>query len=355
MNNATNPPTKNQIWTLLDELATKKGINEIAINNPNTVFIEKGGKFFLLDFKIAPAHLLEFVKEVAKFNGKECNEDNPILDGNLPDGSRINILHPPYVKPGPVITIRKYLSEIISFENSPGIFGLTPEWVTFIKAAIKSRMNILVAGGTGVGKTTFLNLILQEIPHEERVITIEDTRELHFKIPNLVCLESGQRKTYTDNFLSTRDLVKNTLRMRPDRIIIGEIRGGEIFDLLQAMNTGHDGSMTSIHANNPAESLKRMVSLYMLAGFEVPLKAIKGSISTAIQLIFQISRDREGKRVVSEIQEVTGMEGENILLQKLAEHSHEKGILEGTGIVPHCIKKLNEKSGLPLNFFQHSL
>ncbi|MBF0361622.1 MAG: CpaF family protein [Oligoflexia bacterium] len=342
---------KNGLWKLLDELSIKKGITEITINSPNNTFVEKEGRFFLLDIKLSEQEIFEFTKEIASFNNKKCDQNNPILDGNLPDGSRINIIHPPFVKPTPVITIRKYLSHILSFKDSPSIFGLNEKWITFIRAAIKGKLNMIVCGGTGAGKTTMLNLLLQEIPKEERVITIEDTRELNFKIPNLVHLVAGAGSgsdVKSGITLSIRDLVKNTLRMRPDRIIIGEVRGGEIFDLLQAMNTGHDGSMASIHASSPAECLTRMNTIYMLAGYDIPMRAIKGQISQAINFLVQISRNKEGERIVSEIAEITGMEGENILMQVLARY--ENGQLISTGLVPHCMRKL-EHGGLKRDFF----
>ncbi|MBF0300845.1 MAG: Flp pilus assembly complex ATPase component TadA, partial [Oligoflexia bacterium] len=182
---------KNPVWKLLDDLSLKKGITEITINSPTNIFVEKEGRFFLLDLKLSCDDIYEFSKELAAFNNKKFDEENPILDGNLPDGSRVNIIHPPFVKPTPVITIRKYLNNILSFNDSPNIFGLNEKWIMFIKAAIKAKVNIIVSGGTGAGKTTMLNLLLQEIPKEERVITIEDTRELNFKIPNLVHLIAG--------------------------------------------------------------------------------------------------------------------------------------------------------------------
>ncbi|MBF0312761.1 MAG: CpaF family protein [Oligoflexia bacterium] len=334
----------NALWKLLQELSTKKGLNEIAINGSDTIFVEKDARFFALNAKISAEEIFDFSQEVAKLNGKELSENAPLFDGTLADGSRINIIYPPYAKPTPIITIRKYRSDIQSFEASPEIFNLSPQWITFLKAAVRARINLLVSGGTGIGKTTFLNLLLQEISREERVITIEDTREIHFKIPNLIHLESGVNRP-----LGIRDLLRNALRMRPDRIIIGEVRGGEVFDLLQAMNSGHDGSMTSIHASNAADALKRITTLYLLAGYDVPQKAIKAQLATSLNLIIQLTRNREGKRIVCEISEITGMEGDNLLLQKLG--LLEEGRLKSSGLVPQIAKKLIEKGGLPEDFF----
>jgi len=217
----------------------------------------------------------------------------------------------------------------------------------FLKTLIKARVNIVVAGGTGVGKTTFLNLLLQEIPQKERIITIEDTRELQFNHPNVVRLES--RLDYADEKgLTVRDLLKNTLRMRPDRIIVGECRGGEVFDLLQAMNTGHEGSMTSVHANSPGECLMRLENLYMLSGYDLPIKALRHQISSVVDFLIQIRRDKEGKRVVTNVTEIANMEGDRILTQDIG--AIKNGEFKFSGLVPSCMERL-QKAGLPKDFF----
>jgi pilus assembly protein CpaF len=225
------------------------------------------------------------------------------------------------------------------------------QYSLFLKAVIASRLNVVVSGGTGVGKTTFLNLLINEIPTHERVITIEDTLELSINKPNVVRLESGAKALQSKSNLSTRDLVKNTLRMRPDRIIIGETRGGELFDLLQAMNTGHDGSMTSVHASSGSECLSRMETLFLLAGFDIPLSVVRRQMTSAVQFIIQLGRDKEGGRVINEIIEVCGMEGTTMLIQTIA--SREEGVLQFKGIAPKCMEKLNRIGGLPLNFFEN--
>ena len=214
-----------------------------------------------------------------------------------------------------------------------------------------SRLNFVVSGGTGVGKTTFMNLMINEISLQERVIAIEDTRELTINLPNVVRLESGVKTLQSSVMLSTRDLVKNTLRMRPDRIIIGESRGGELFDLLQAMNTGHDGSMTSIHASSAGECLSRMETLFMLAGFEIPNSVVRKQISSAVDFIIQLGRDKEGNRVVHEIIELCGMEKNTILTQTIA--SREDGILTFKGVAPRSMDKLHKIGGMPSNFFEN--
>jgi pilus assembly protein CpaF len=340
---------ENSVWKLINDLNTKKGITEIVINGPKSVFVERGGQFIQLNFSITKQDVYQFIDEVADYNKKVCNHENPILDGNLPDGSRINIITEPFSTGFPSLSIRKYIRSIVDFDSNPGIFGVDEKWVEFLKAAVSARMNIIVSGGTGVGKTTFMNLLLKEMSPAERIVTIEDTIELNIDIPNIVRLEAGS-KVESSN-LSVRDLVKNTLRMRPDRIILGEIRGGEFFDLLQAMNTGHDGSMTSLHSNSAAECINRMETLFLMSGFDVPYHVVRKQMSTAIDFILQISRDREGKRILKTIQEVTGMEGSNILSQTIG--TYEDGKMVTTGITPKNMEKLHHMGALPLDFFNN--
>jgi pilus assembly protein CpaF len=341
--------TQNSVWNLLTELGTKKGITEIVINGPKLVFVERQGQFIQLNVNLTKNDLYEFIGEVATFNKKECSSDTPILDGNLPDGSRINAIVEPFCSGSPAISIRKYLKSISTFEGSPGVFGLAPNWVTLLKGMVAARSNIIISGGTGVGKTTFMNLLLHEINPAERIVAIEDTLELTVDLPNVVRLESGARTNSSAN-IGVRDLVKNTLRMRPDRIIIGEVRGGELFDLLQAMNTGHDGSMSSVHSSSPAECLNRLETLFLLAGYDVPSQVVKRQIGSAVDFIIQLGRDREGQRLVTQIFEVTGMDGTNIITQIIADAS-EEGILTATGIAPKCMSRLHLDGGLPMNFF----
>jgi len=340
---------ENAVWALVNDLGTKKGITEIVINGPKDVFVERGGQFIQLNVQLTKKDIHDFSVELAQFNKKTFDNENPILDGNLPDGSRVNILNEPFAHGCPAISIRKYLKNIKSFETDPTIFGLNPKWIEFFQALMSSRMNIIVSGGTGVGKTTFMNLLLQELSKQERIITIEDTLELNFSHPNLVKLEAGNRTNTAGACITTRDLVKNTLRMRPDRIIIGEVRGGELFDLLQAMNTGHDGSMASIHANSPGECLNRMETLFLLAGFDVPYQAVRKQIGNAVDFIIQVGRNRDGERVITSIQEVTGMEGANITSHQIG--VWEDGGLVSTGITPKNMQRLHSNGGIPMDFF----
>lgn len=339
---------KNAVWDFLEQVAKKQGITEIIINEPDKVFVEKAGQFYYLDVNLPKEDILLFVQDMAKINNKNLNEENPILNGNLEDGSRINIVLEPFAKNCPAITIRKYLKQIHTFDQCPGIFGLSKEWGEFLKVLIQSRCNLFVSGGTGVGKTTFLNLLLQEIPRQQRVVIIEDTRELSADLLNMVSLETSSGNSINRTVLTIRDLVKNSLRMRPDRIIIGEVRGEEIFDLLQAMNTGHDGCISTIHANTPAECLSRIENLFLMAGYDMPIKAVRQQVSSAIDFIIQLGRDKKGNRIVSRISEINNLEGENILTQEIGRH--ENGALQITGMVPSCIEHLSEH-GLQRDFF----
>ncbi|MCO4753138.1 MAG: CpaF family protein [Bacteriovoracaceae bacterium] len=338
----------NEVWKLLEELSSKSGISEVIINNVDNVYIEREGELIRLNAKFSPEDIVSFCKEVAQFNKRQFNREHPILDGLLPDGSRINIISSVYTTSSPAITIRKYLTNLTSFDQSPGLFGLSPKWITFLKALVSSKQNIIISGGTGNGKTTFLNMLMQEVSPTERVVTIEDTKELQFKVPNTVRLITRNAASSIETPLGTRELLKNTLRMRPDRIIIGEVRGEEAFDLLQAMNTGHQGSMCTIHANSPAESLSRLENLFLFSGYDVPLKAVRAQMCSAIDFIIQLDKDKDGKRIVRKITEISNMESDNILLQDIA--VNKDGQAAFTGLVPIRVKELMNY-GLNTDFF----
>lgn len=340
----------NAIWNLINDLNKKSGITEILINGPKNVFVERGGQFIQLNANLPAQDINSFIKEVADMNMKVCDQDHPILDGNLPDGSRINIINEPFVQGSPAISIRKYLKTISSFDSNPTAFGLTPKWIEFFKAMMSAKLNVVVSGGTGVGKTTFLNLLINEIAKAERIITIEDTLELSISLPNVVRLESGAKSLQSKSNLSIRDLVKNTLRMRPDRIIIGETRGPELFDLLQAMNTGHEGSMTSVHSNTGGDCLSRMETLFLMAGFDIPVVVVRKQMASAINFIVQLGRDSGGQRVITEIMEICGMEGPTILTQPIALRVDDRLVFQG--MAPRVFSELNRHGGLPLNFFE---
>jgi pilus assembly protein CpaF len=298
---------------------------------------------------LTKSDIFGFVKDVADFNKKVCDHKNPILDGNLPDGSRVNIILEPFTSDGAAVTIRKYTRTSINLEEHSQSFGIPQKWVPFFKSIIQSRMNIVVAGGTGVGKTTFMNMLLKEISPDQRIITIEDTLELNISNPNIVRLEAGTKLEDGESNISMRDLVKNTLRMRPDRIILGEVRGGEVFDLLQAMNTGHEGSMTSVHANSSIECLSRLETLFMMAGFDIPYHVVRRHISQAVDYVIQLGRGAGGRRVVQQVLEINNLEGNNILTSSILETV--EGELTSSGVVPAKMNELVENGELAKDFF----
>ncbi len=338
----------NAVWNLLAEIGKKANVTELIINGPQSVFVEHQGELVQLNVQFPSADLDAFASEVAQQNRKAFDAAHPLFDGTLPDGSRVNMVAREYLEQGPAITIRRHSRTIRNFEGSPGIFGLDPRWTRLLRKMVGARVNIIVAGGTGTGKTTFINLLLHELNPQERVVCIEDTRELHFALPNVVRMETRGLSTTVGAVVTTRDMVRNALRMRPDRVIIGEVRGGEVFDLLQAMNTGHDGSMASVHSSSAGETLSRLENLFLLAGHDVPVRAIRQQIASAVNFVIHIKRNREGQRVVAQVAELAGMEGDRILMQDIG--ALKDGKLAFTGMVPKCLGKLVE-GGLPADFF----
>ncbi len=336
----------NSVWDLINTLVRKKGITEIAINGPKNIFVERDGSFIRLNASVLKKDIYQFAKEVAEYNQRPFSPQNPMLDGNLPDGSRVNIISEPYCHGGPSVSIRRYLKNDYNFDTDHAIFGLNKKWIEFLKAVISSRLNLIISGGTGVGKTTFLNLILNEISPDERLIIIEDTIELKTSLPNVVRLES---RVSHDTYISSGELLKNALRMRPDRIILGEVRGREVLELLQAMNTGHDGSVTSIHANSAPECIGRLETLLLMSGVDLPISFIRRQIASSVDLIIQLNRSRQGERIVDSILEITGMEGDNIISQQIL--SRGDSSLDFVGVIPNVMDRLHRDGNLPLEFF----
>jgi pilus assembly protein CpaF len=324
-------------------------ISEVMVNGASQVYIERKGQLTLSDVRFASeAELIRVIREIAAFVGRRIDDDSPMVDCRLPDGSRVNAIIPPLSLDGATLTIRKFAKDPYTVQDLINFGSLTAEAAAFLEACVKARFNILVAGGTGSGKTTTLNVLSSFIPDNERVVTIEDAAELQLRQPHKVRLESRPARIDGTGRVSIRDLVVNALRMRPDRIVIGECRSGEALDMLQAMNTGHDGSLTTIHANSPRDTLARLETLVLMSGVDLPARAIREQVASAIHLIVQQSRLRDGSRRLTNITEVIGREGDTITLQDVFlfeetgtdGNGRIQGKLSPTGIRPHAMAKI---------------
>ena len=333
-------------------------ISEIMINGPDMVFVESKGKIFESGVRFFnEQHLMSIIQRIVEPLGRHVDDASPMVDARLPDGSRVNAIIPPLALRGASVTIRKFADKKLTTDDLIKFGSMTKEMAMFLEEAVKSRQNILVSGGTGSGKTTLLNVLSQFIPQGERVITVEDSAELKLSHRNLVALEARPANIEGKGRITIRDLVVNTLRMRPDRIIVGECRGAEALDMLQAMNTGHDGSLTTAHANNPRDALTRLENMVMMAGFELPSKAIREQIASALDLIVQQTRLPDGSRKVVQISEVTGREGDVILLQDIFTFEQEGIDKEGkvighhtaTGNIPYFVDELRKTGRLTLD------
>ena len=345
----------------IESLLKDPSITEIMVNGPKKVFIERMGKLQLSGVQFHDdAHVMNIIERILSPIGRHIDESTPLVDARLKDGSRVNIIIPPLALCGPCITIRKFAQKALSVENLISFGTLDRKMADFIRACIQARINILVSGGTGSGKTTTLNVLSSFIPENERIVTIEDAAELKLQQTHVVTLESRPANIEGSGQITIRDLVKNALRMRPDRIIVGEVRSGEALDMLQAMNTGHDGSLTTAHANTPRDALSRLETMVLMAGFEMPVRAIREQISSAIELILQQSRLKDGSRKITYITEVQHMEGDVITTQDLFRFEQTgmdaDGKLTGhfvsTGMQPGFMEKFQTNGvELPEDFF----
>ena len=345
----------------IEALLKDPSITEIMVNGPKKVFIERMGKLQLSGVQFHDdAHVMNIIERILSPIGRHIDESTPLVDARLKDGSRVNIIIPPLALCGPCITIRKFAQKALSVENLISFGTLDRKMADFIRACIQARINILVSGGTGSGKTTTLNVLSSFIPENERIVTIEDAAELKLQQTHVVTLESRPANIEGSGQITIRDLVKNALRMRPDRIIVGEVRSGEALDMLQAMNTGHDGSLTTAHANTPRDALSRLETMVLMAGFEMPVRAIREQISSAIELILQQSRLKDGSRKITYITEVQHMEGDVITTQDLFRFEQTgmdaDGKLTGhfvsTGMQPGFMEKFQTNGvELPEDFF----
>jgi len=302
----------------LEPLLRDDAITDIMVNGPYQVYIERKGKLELSEVKFRDnSHVMAIATRIVTGVGRRVDESSPICDARLPDGSRVNVIAPPCAIRGTSISIRKFSQKKITLDTMAGTKNISEPLCKLLKICGAIRLNIVISGGTGSGKTTMLNAISRMISHGERIVTIEDAAELQLQQPHVVPLETRHANLEGEGEITMRDLVKNALRMRPDRIILGEVRGGEAFDLLQAMNTGHDGSMGTLHANTPREALTRLENMIGMAGINLPSKAVRTQISSAVNLIVQISRMRDGVRRVTHVTEIIGMEGDVIITQDL--------------------------------------
>jgi pilus assembly protein CpaF len=334
----------------LEPLLRDDTITEIMVNGPKKVYIERNGKIERTNVVFEDdEHLMRIIERIVAPLGRRVDESMPYVDARLPDGSRVNIVIPPISLIGPVVTIRKFYRTPLTVEDLIRLGSATPEVMEFLKACVQAKINIVVSGGTGSGKTTMLNILSGFIPEGERIITIENAAELQLRQEHVVTLETRPPNIEGKGEITMRDLVINALRMRPDRIIVGECRGGEAFDMLQAMNTGHEGSMTTIHANSPRDALARLENMVLMAGTDLPHRAIREQIAMAIDLIVQTARMRDGSRKIVSVTEVQGLEGEVITtteLFKFEQYGMEGGKIVGrlvpTGIRPRFIDRLEE-------------
>jgi pilus assembly protein CpaF len=331
-------------------------VTEVMVNGAKSIYIERSGRIERANATFeSDEHLVRIIERIVAPLGRRIDESSPYVDARLPDGSRVNAVIPPISLVGPVLTIRKFFKIPLTVERLVELGTVSTELMQFLEACVKAKLNILISGGTGTGKTTFLNVLSSYIPGEERIITVENAAELQLRQEHVITLESRPPNIEGRGEITIRDLVINTLRMRPDRIIVGECRGAEAFDMLQAMNTGHEGSMTTIHANNPRDALARLENMILMAGMELPHRAIREQIAAALDMIIQLERLRDGTRKVVSVAEIQGMEGDVITMSDLfkfevagQEDGRVIGVLRPTGLRPKFMPKI-EQSGIHLS------
>ncbi|QYX57551.1 CpaF family protein [Roseovarius sp. SCSIO 43702] len=302
----------------LETLLKDDTVNDILVNGPHQIFVERAGKLMLSDVTFKDEkHLLRIIDKIVSAVGRRVDESNPYVDARLADGSRFNAMVPPVAVDGSLVSIRKFKKDKLGIDDLVNFGAFSEEMAAYLQAAVATRLNVIVSGGTGSGKTTTLNALSSFIDNSERILTIEDTAELQLQQTHVGRMESRPPNVEGKGEVSPRDCLKNALRMRPDRIIVGETRGEEVIDMLQAMNTGHDGSMTTIHANNPRDGISRLENMVAMAGIEMPLKAVRSQIASAVHLLVQASRLQDGSRRMTSITEITGMEGDVISMQEV--------------------------------------
>ena len=334
----------------LEVLLSDPAVSDILINGPQQVYVERRGVLETTDVRFRDnAHLMHVIDKIVSAVGRRCDETCPLVDARLADGSRVNAVIPPLAIDGPSVSIRRFGADPVTWDDYLAFKSCTPELVDFLQACVFGRLNILIVGGTGSGKTTLLNNLSSFIPEEDRIVTIEDAAELQLRQPHVVRLESRPPNIEGKGRITIRDLLINSLRMRPDRIVVGECRGPETLDMLQAMNTGHDGSLTTVHANNTRDAVQRVETMVMMAGFDLPVKAIRQQFSSALDLIVQAQRLTGGPRKITTVSEVQGMEGDTITMQDIFKFE-QMGVSPGgkafgqfvaTGIRPGFLDRLS--------------
>jgi pilus assembly protein CpaF len=349
----------------IEPLLRDESVTEVMVNGFDHVFVERGGKLERTDVRfVDESHVMRIIDKIVSQVGRRVDEASPMVDARLPDGSRVNAIIPPLALNGPTMTIRKFSRDPYTINDLISFGTLTARSAQFLAAAVKGKLNILISGGTGTGKTTTLNAMSAFIPHDERIVTIEDAAELQLQQDHVITLESRPSNIEGTGEIKIRELVRNALRMRPDRIIVGEVRGAETLDMLQAMNTGHEGSLTTIHANSPRDALSRLETLVMTAGVELPHRAIREQIASAFDLLVQIQRLVDGSRRITHVSEVMGMEADVVTLQDIfvasppGEDEAYSGAhrllspLRASGLKPHFLEKLAANNVvLPPTFF----
>jgi pilus assembly protein CpaF len=348
----------------LERLLADDSVSEIMVNGPYDIWIEREGRLYQTSVKFQDeSHLRRILNKIVAQVGRRVDESSAMVDARLPDGSRINAIIPPLSLSGPLVTIRKFARNRLTFQDMIRLGTLTTETIEFLERCVQARLNILISGGTGTGKTTLLNVLSEALPDSDRIVTIEDSAELQLHQRHILRLESRPPNIEGEGEVSIRDLLRNSLRMRPDRIIVGEVRGSEALDMLQAMNTGHDGSLSTVHANSPRDALSRLETMVMMSGFEIPLRAVRQQISSALDLIVQIERLEDGHRRVTSITEVQRMEVDVITLQELFSYKVEQvtgervvvGSLVSTGLRPTFLHKFEKRGiALPAGLFHES-
>ncbi|MDJ0663608.1 MAG: CpaF family protein [Acidimicrobiia bacterium] len=346
----------------IDPYLSDTDITEVMVNGPHQVWVERAGRLSLSETRFVDAtHLERIIEKIVGQVGRRIDESTPMVDARLPDGSRVNAVIHPLAIGGPFLTIRKFSADPFTSDQLVGMGAFSEQVAGFLRRCVYGRLNIIVSGGTGSGKTTLLNVLSSFIPDTDRIITVEDAAELRLNQMHVLSLEGRPANIEGKGQVTIRDLVRNTLRMRPDRIVVGEVRGGEALDMLQAMNTGHDGSLTTVHSNTPRDTLSRIETMVLMAGMELPVRAIREQVSSAVDLVVHLNRLRDGSRRVTQVTEVVGMEGDVITTQDLFlfdygmgidENGMYKGRLKATGIRPSFSDRLTDFGiNLPADLF----